>query len=69
MMPRWMHRFYAKFMGYFWLPCPICGEYFAGYEPDAGSWYQGGGSGQTVCVNCSGEAQRRTAAAIEEESP
>ena len=23
---------YAKINGYFWLPCPICGEYFGGHE-------------------------------------
>lgn len=29
---RWFHKFYAKTFGYFWLPCPICGEYFGGHE-------------------------------------
>ena len=23
----------AKQLGYFWLPCPLCGELFAGFEP------------------------------------
>ncbi len=31
-LPRFLHRFYAVLMGYFWLPCPICGEYFGGHE-------------------------------------
>lgn len=31
-MPRTLHRIYAKVMGYFWLPCPICGKYFGGHE-------------------------------------
>ena len=31
-LPRWMHKMYAKVFGYFWLPCPICGEYFGGHE-------------------------------------
>jgi hypothetical protein len=29
---RWMHKLYAKVFGYFWLPCPVCGEYFGGHE-------------------------------------
>lgn len=31
-LPRWMHRAYAYVAGYFWLPCPLCGEYFGGHE-------------------------------------
>jgi hypothetical protein len=31
-LPRWMHRTYARLGGYFWLPCPLCGQYFAGHE-------------------------------------
>lgn len=30
--PRFVHKFVAWLMGYFWLPCPLCGENFAGYE-------------------------------------
>lgn len=25
-------RLYARCAGYFWLPCPSCGEYFGGHE-------------------------------------
>ena len=32
MMRRLWHHFVAWFLGYFWLPCPICGEYFRGHE-------------------------------------
>jgi hypothetical protein len=32
MMPRWFHRLWACLTGYFWLPCPRCGQMFAGYE-------------------------------------
>ena len=31
-LPRWMHHLYANLFGYFWLPCPICHEYFGGHE-------------------------------------
>jgi hypothetical protein len=30
--PRWMHRLYAWLAGYFWLPCPVCHDPFAGHE-------------------------------------
>lgn len=25
-------RVYARRHGYFWLPCPLCGDYFGGHE-------------------------------------
>ena len=30
--PRWMHKIIANALGYFWLPCPLCGEPFGGHE-------------------------------------
>lgn len=30
--PRWVNRLYANLLGYFWLPCPICGQMFGGHE-------------------------------------
>lgn len=32
MLPRFAHKAYAKAMGYFWLPCPVCGRMFGGHE-------------------------------------
>lgn len=32
MLPRSMHRWYAKAFGYFWLPCSLCGRYTGGHE-------------------------------------
>lgn len=29
---RFLHRIYARVFGYFWLPCPLCGEMFGGHE-------------------------------------
>lgn len=26
------NRTYALVFGYFWIPCPLCGEYFGGHE-------------------------------------
>ena len=30
--PRFVARFLAFLFGYFWLPCPLCGKPFAGFE-------------------------------------
>lgn len=32
MKPRIAARIIAKALGFFWLPCPICGQYFGGHE-------------------------------------
>ena len=29
---RWFHRWWARFFGYFWIPCPVCGQPFGGHE-------------------------------------
>ena len=54
-----VRRLRAFFGGYFWLPCPICGRMFGGFETaDEGlmtSWY----SGECVCKRCEGEAKKR----------
>ena len=31
-LPEWMRKLRANLGGYFWLPCPICGEMFGGFE-------------------------------------
>jgi hypothetical protein len=30
--PRFLARFLAWLCGFFWIPCPLCGRYFAGFE-------------------------------------
>ncbi len=30
--PRFINKLYAWVMGYFWLPCPVCGNNFGGHE-------------------------------------
>ena len=60
-LPRWLHHWFANFWGYFWLPCPRCGEYFGGHEDGYGiipdlscttSRYWG------VCPDCTKSWQR-----------
>lgn len=29
---RWLHHVYAVLVGFFWLPCPLCGRPFGGHE-------------------------------------
>jgi hypothetical protein len=29
---RWLNRLIAHLGGYFWMPCPLCGEMFGGHE-------------------------------------
>ena len=31
-LSRKINRWWAKSFGYFWLPCPLCGECFGGHE-------------------------------------
>lgn len=30
--PRWFAHLWARLFGYFWIPCPVCGEEFGGQE-------------------------------------
>jgi hypothetical protein len=55
--PRWIARTLAWVGGYFWLPCPVCGENFAGFE--AGRY---GTNGQIACPkeSCQAIARRDT---------
>lgn len=29
---RWINKLYADIVGYFWMPCPICGQMLGGHE-------------------------------------
>jgi len=61
--PRWLQQLRAWLGGYFWLPCPICGEYFGGHEwstEKGATWWQSPGPGKGVCDNCIVEAARRS---------
>jgi hypothetical protein len=52
-LPRWIHKFYAWALGYFWRPCPLCADYFGGHECEPGNIiYTSPGRGLCVCPNC-----------------
>lgn len=54
-VPRFLHKFYANFFGYFWLPCSLCGRWRGGHEKSGHfivSWFEG----KSVCENCIGRA-------------
>lgn len=51
---RWLNRWYARALGYFWLPCPICGKDFGSHEtlPRHVLWHTsspGCDTGSSVC--------------------
>jgi hypothetical protein len=55
--PRWFQHIRAVLGGYFWLPCPICGEKFGGHE-EGGSLATSYSGGKMVCKNCSKAADK-----------
>ena len=67
-IPRWLHAVYAHVAGYFWLPCPICGDNFGGHEihyaREHESLMTSLGGGMCVCLKpeCQAEARRRNEA-------
>ena len=53
---RLLHKAYAKFMGYFWLPCPVCGTEFGGHEvPPTTPLVSDDGSAHVVCSHACGD--------------
>lgn len=66
-MMRLAHKLYANLFGYFWLPCPVCGEHFGGHEVSAFSGAvivekEDGPHAYCVCSknSCQEEAKRRS---------
>lgn len=47
--PRWLNRLWAGFGGYFWIPCPLCGEDFGGHEWDGRAINGTDGHGTGYC--------------------
>lgn len=60
--PRWIARVWAKLFGYFWLPCPVCQEPFAGFEWGAFSMMTGPHAGTGACAKaeCQAVAEKST---------
>ena len=68
-LPRWLAYVIAKLGGYFWIPCPVCGDGFAGFEVGShtsGVQHRDEGDGtrsyKIVCNKgkCQAEARRQT---------
>lgn len=60
-MPRFLHKLYANLFGYYWIPCPLCGEYMGGHEhswKESGHLDLGDGRGKTTCRDCKEDAEK-----------
>ena len=58
-LPRAAHKIWAHLAGYFWIPCPLCGERFGGHEwlePYHGIPTNNPGVTHGVCNDCVGDA-------------
>jgi len=53
---RFFKKMYANLLGYFWLPCPICEEYFGGFEIGVGSVQLAKGKTMCCCKACDFDA-------------
>ena len=47
-----MKKLFAKMFGYFWLQCPICYEYFGGFESSKYSLIVSENKSRCVCKKC-----------------
>jgi hypothetical protein len=47
---RTINRLYAAVFGYFWLPCPECGQEFGGHEWKYG--FSSNKEGKGICPDC-----------------
>ena len=53
--PRFINHIFAYLLGYFWLPCPICGRNFGGHEW-SNTLLSSTGHGKGVCPKCGNRA-------------
>ena len=56
--PRWLNKLVAGVCGYYWIPCPLCGNYYAGYEWIGETLMETDRSGTGVCYKQ--ECQNKT---------
>ena len=47
-----MKKLIAYLLGYFWIPCPICNEYFAGFEISKYSLKIDENNSKCICKKC-----------------
>ena len=52
MIPRRLHQLWEKVGGWFWAPCPECGQMFGGHEASHTSKVMDDGAHLLVCKNC-----------------
>lgn len=50
-------RRYARRHGYFWLPCPLCGEEFGGHEAHGSIATEDPDRREDICPSCTAERQ------------
>lgn len=64
--PRFLAHLIADLLGYFWLSCDICGNYWAGFEwgndPNQTLYDPKTSNGKGICPKCISEAKRRNVA-------
>jgi hypothetical protein len=60
-LPRFIHRWWAKINGYFWIRCPICQRYFGGHENNPISLIDQKNKGWMICRDpaCTEKAKKR----------
>lgn len=56
-LSRVVNRAFAAVTGYFWLPCPLCKQYFGGHQwrdinGQSSVIENGEGSGTAICPDC-----------------
>jgi len=56
MKNRFFNKVYAWLMGYYWIPCPICGKSFGGHE-EHGGLLTSEHEGISVCYDCKNKAE------------
>lgn len=61
---RLLNKIYANIMGYFWLPCPLCGQYFGGHEWKYGEYHsipsKKKGIYTGICPDCGFKREKET---------
>jgi hypothetical protein len=61
-----IHKIYAYLFGYFWLPCPRCGQMFGGHQKGGGTNYdqpfnlKGANTGKVCCPDCVGDVYKES---------
>jgi len=65
MKHRLLEKQYANRMGYFWLPCPLCGIFFGGHEWKNGDEYSipiknRPGFFKGICPDCGNKRKKKT---------